>query len=169
MNSLNQIPLIKAESDEALLLPPAELRRRYPAKAVEKIEHRRDPILAMLASGVFTLERIAEACHVNVRTVKQLAELHSAAIAKDMNALGEKFLAEAAMTMTVAKDKRDKASYRDQMVGAGILATNGLALKQAASGAASEAPLVEVNAISEKAERLRKLLAEPKQETSNDE
>lgn len=154
----DQIPLLEGESDDVLLLPSSELRKRYTGAQVDKIEHRRDPIIAMLGSGVFTLERIAAVCHVNVRTVKYLAEMHAASIAKDMAALGDLFLSESAKAVIVARDKRDAASYKDQMVGAGILATNGVAMKQASAGSSAADDAIDVQQVNEKADAARKWL-----------
>jgi hypothetical protein len=158
-----QMPLIEAESDEALLLPREELRKRYTAGQAEKVEWRRDCIVAMLGGGVFTIEQICAAAHANERVVKQIAQMHAAKIAQDLQRCGERFISDAAMTFELAKDKREKAPYRDLMVGGGILATNGLAMKMAGAASGADAnPAIEVETVNGKAEEARKWLADRK-------
>lgn len=164
----DQMSLIDGESDDALLaMSDAQMRKRYTAAQALKLAERLDPIKAMLGKGVFTVEEIAKACHVNHRTVQKIAELYAHEIGRNMDELGSKFLGEAAAVVELAKSKRDKANYRDLMVGAGILATNGVAMKNAAAGSAPEKDVTEVSQVSERAEAIRKALAESIQPQMN--
>ena len=164
MNAIGeQIPLIEAESDVALLLPSPELQKRYTGAQAEKIEWRRDCIIGMLGAGVFTIERICEMAHANCRVVKQLAQMHAAKISQDLQRCGERFISDAAMTFEMAKEKREQAPYRDLMVGGGILATNGLAIKMAGAASGSDAAtVIDVDTVNSKADAARKWLANRK-------
>lgn len=101
----DQLPLIEAESDEALMLPREAMQKRYTATTVERIEIKRDYILEMFAWGYETAT-IAQKAHCSTRIVNLLGAKYSQQVAANMGdvvkvlrakAMKAAFYAEAAM------------------------------------------------------------------------
>lgn len=84
MIASQQLDLIEAESDEALLLPREEASKRYTARVAEKQEIRRDCILALLGCGL-PLNYVATVAHCSRRVVKLLGAKYATAAARSTN------------------------------------------------------------------------------------
>jgi len=77
-----QLALIDGESDEAMMLPRDEAVKRYTARTAEKLEIRRDCILALIGCGL-PVDFIAEKAHCSSRIVKLLGAKYATAVAQN--------------------------------------------------------------------------------------
>lgn len=150
----DQILLLTEESDEALLLPPVERRKRYTAAQVQKIEWREECILVMIAAQVIPLDRIAEAAHVNLRTIKIMAARDAERIGRDTVKFGEYSAGLSASFLHKAEMKSDAATFKDLMIGHGIARDTALAMR--AAGAAAGDPNADAINVETVDEDLRK-------------
>lgn len=151
-----QLALIDAESDEALLLPADVVRKRYTARQVEKIEARLDCIVTMLAWGI-PAEKIAAAAHVNHRTLTTIAGRYAERVGKDALSLAEYAAGKAAKFMYLADQKADLAAPDKLMIMHGI-ARDTMLNCRAVAGAADLDNTIEAEQVNEKLERFRERL-----------
>lgn len=135
---MDQMPLIDAESDDALLLSPTERRKRYTAAQAQKIEWKLDCIVTMIAATVIPQDAIAAAAHVNVRVVRQLATLFHERIGRDAMKFSEYAAGLSANFLHQASEKAAGAGFKDLMIGHGI--ARDTALHMRAAGAAVTDP-----------------------------
>lgn len=81
MNENGQLSLIEAESDEALLLSREDAAKRYTARSAEKLEWRRDCILALTGCGL-PVDYVASVAHCSARIVRLLGAKYAQAAAQ---------------------------------------------------------------------------------------
>lgn len=141
-----QMLLIEAESDAALLLPELERRKRYTAGQVQQIEWKLGCILTMLAAGVIPLEEIAQRAHVNFRTVQELATRYAERIGQDAGRYAEYALAKSAKMAFLMDQKAEAASPRDLAVMHQVLRDTAINLRALGSGAEEEQRAIELQA-----------------------
>lgn len=155
-----QLALIDAESDEALLLPDGERRKRYTARQVEKIEARLDCIVTMLAWGI-PHDKIAAAAHVNHRTLTTIAGRYAERVGKDALTLAEYAAGKAAKFLYLADQKADGASAKDLAIMHGIVRDTMLNCK-AVAGAGEMDNAIEMEQTNERLEQFREKLKQLK-------
>lgn len=165
MSENQQLVLIDAESDEALLLPAEAVRKRYTARQVEKIEARLDCIVTMLAWGI-PHDQIAAAAHVNPRTLTTIAGRYAERIGKDALTLAEYAQGKAAKFMFQADQKSELAGPKDLMIMHGIARDTAINCR-ATAGAADVDGSIEVEAVNEKLEQFRAKLKQLKPGDAN--
>lgn len=151
-----QLALIDAESDEALLLPADAVRKRYTARQVEKIEARLDCIVTMLAWGI-PFEKIATAAHVNHRTLTTIAGRYAERIGKDAVTLADYAAGKAAKFLYLADQKAETASAKDLAIMHGIVRDTMINCR-ATAGAADMGEAIEVQQVNERLEQFREKL-----------
>ena len=117
----DQLPLISAESDDALFLNPDQLReqKRYTATTVEKIELKRNYILDLVACGL-PAEIVAKKTKSSSRTVKLLAAKYAQVIANNIPEFARALRSKAARWTVLADGKAEDAKFSELMVGVGI-------------------------------------------------
>lgn len=152
-----QLPLLDAESDEALLLPPEEKRKRYTGRQVSKLEERLDCIVTMLAWGIPD-ERVAQAAHVNFRTLAVIKGKLAERIGTDALGLAAVAAGKSSKFLMLADQKAEGASAKDLMIMHGIARDTAINLKLTA-GAENLDPAIDVPAVSPALEVARKLVA----------
>ena len=126
-----QLVLIDAESDEALLLPAHVRAKRYTAAQVKKIEWKLDCIVTMIACQAIPIPRIAEVAHVQRHTVEALAAQMAERIGADSIRFADYAAATSAQFMYLARQKSDKAPFKDLMIGHGIARDTAINLRAA--------------------------------------
>lgn len=83
-----QLDLISGESDEALMLPNDEATKRFTATTVEKLEVKRNGIVALFGCGM-PVNFIATTMHCNERIVKLLGAKYSGLAAQSSKEMGK--------------------------------------------------------------------------------
>jgi hypothetical protein len=83
-----QLSLIDGESDEALMLPRDEAQKRFTASTVEKLETKRNGIVALFGCGL-PVYFIAETMKCNDRIVKLLGAKYSGLAASSAKEMGK--------------------------------------------------------------------------------
>lgn len=151
-----QLALLDAESDEALLLPAEVVRKRYTARQVEKIEARLDCIVTMLAWGI-PQEKIAQAAHVNHRTLTTIAGRYAERVGKDALSLADYAAGKAAKFLYLADQKAEGASAKDLAIMHGIVRDTMINCR-ATAGATDLDNAIEVEQSNEKLEAFREKL-----------
>lgn len=158
----DQLTLIEAESDEALLLPDLERRKRYTAAQVEKIEWKLDMILLAIAAQVIPLQTIAERAHVNFRVVQELATRYAERIGQDAVKLADYAAAKSAKFLFLADRKSENATFKDLMIGHGIARDTVLNMRLSAAGQTDLNDAIDVVAEDEELKRFREGLRQLK-------
>jgi len=158
-----QLALIEAESDEALLLPDADRRKRYTAGQARQIEWKLDCILAMLACGVIPLETIAARAHVNFRIVQELSTRYAERIGSDAIKFSDYAAAKAAKFLYLADQKSGLAGPKDLMIMHGIARDTAINLRLSGGGGSSEPEAIDITA--SESDALKKFRAGLKQIT----
>lgn len=144
MSDPGQLPLLsEAPFEEALLLSGDEVAKRYTAEHGKQIAWRRKACVELLGMSVPTTD-IARILSMNPRTIAAIAAQEGQKIAV-FSELHSQVLASSAMgDIALAQTKRDKASYKDLHIAAGIKLTHATALKMiGAAGSLGEGGHVE--------------------------
>lgn len=115
-----QPALFSPEDDSALLFSVEEVRKRYTAAQAEKLEWKRTAILMLLASD-WPVETICRELNVSFRTVKALAAVHAQKVAGFNKEFAQILLQTGARFIGIARTKEQDASFKDLMIGAGIV------------------------------------------------
>jgi hypothetical protein len=150
---MEQLALLEDyQFEEALLLPPEDVAKRYTAENGKQIEWRRHACLKLIALHC-PAEQICDILHMNHRTVAALASQNGAAIAKFSQGFALQLLASGASDIALADTKRHEAGYKDLVIGAGIKFTHAQSLNMMTG--ASEQPAIDVDPVDERAEQAR--------------
>lgn len=157
---IQQLALIEAESDDALLLPREEAAKRYTASGAEKIAHRRDCILAMIGWGM-PADQIAKHAHCNHRIVKALGAKYSQRVADSTSDM-VKFLRTLALKAAfLAGQKLEDAKVGELSVFMGVALQRSQEMEMASAGATDVNESIDVEADDPKraafVERLKQL------------
>ncbi|MDE2103422.1 MAG: hypothetical protein KGL39_39640 [Patescibacteria group bacterium] len=155
VDGLQQASLFAEYPFEAeLLLPAAELRKRYTGEQATKMDWRRNACIRMLAYRI-PAEDIAADLHMNLRTIAALAQQNGAMLSGFSEKYANELMASAAADIALADTKKQDASYKDLHIGAGIKMQHAMAVKLVAD---TGAPAVDVEAESERLKALREHL-----------
>jgi len=130
------------EFEEALLLEPEEITKRYTAENSKQIIWRQDACVKLLARQCPARD-IADILHMNLRTISAIAAQNGVRIAKFSEGFAEILLSSAASDIAFAQTKRDEAGYKDLHIGAGIKLTHAQSLRSLGMGAPENATDVE--------------------------
>lgn len=104
MNMNDQLTLIEAESDEALLLPMAELSKRFTGTTANKIEMKRNYICDLLAFG-FPVDSIAVKTGSSTRIVKAIGAICAEQVSHNISDV-VKILRQKALKATFYADQK---------------------------------------------------------------
>lgn len=129
------MPVIIAESDDALFLDAADSRKRYTGSTVEKIELKRNYILDLIACGL-PADLIASRTKSSTRTVQLLGAKYAQEVAGNIPRFTAALRNKAARWMQLADGKAEDAKFGELMVGVGIALqrTQEMELASAAAG-----------------------------------
>lgn len=131
-----QLILLEAESDEALLMTPAQRRKIFTADLAQKIEERLDPILTLIACRL-SIATVAQRCHISNNTVARLIMLFSAKIARDMEEFsgmtGDACAAFLALAYQKAADELPKIAFKDLVAASSFMGKLSLDMKLAST------------------------------------
>jgi hypothetical protein len=150
----DQLTLIEAGSDDALLLPRAEMEKRYTGKTVARIETKRNYILDLLAVGL-PIEIIAKRTHSNKRIVVALGALYAQQVASDSMRFAQALRAKASRFLFLADQKAGDAKFGELMVGVGIATQRAQELEAGASALTDFAETIDADAESEGLRKFR--------------
>lgn len=140
VDSLEQAALFQEpEFEEALLMPSAELQKRYTGEHAQQIEHRRLTAAYMLQIGC-PVEHIAKLLHMNKRLVVALATELGKATAQFTDGYATELLKMAGEFFAQARTRIGEASPLQAATAGGILVDKALQVKL--MGASSEMGLV---------------------------
>lgn len=154
-----QLTLIEAESDFALLLPEAERRKRYTATQVQKISERLDLILMLIACNA-PIREIADRAHISHHTITELIGQHATLIAADMLRYSDWTEGLSAKFLALANQKAEDAPFKDLIAAhsfVGKLSLDRRLASQQLSGANGELA-AEIKAESEALTKFREAL-----------
>jgi len=157
----NQQPVLfepRADEEDALFFAPLELRKRYTAEQVEKIEWKKEAILMLLGAG-WPVSRIQERLHVNFRTVQALAKRSAEQVAGFNQEFADHLVTLASGWFGLAAVKAPDAPFQHLVLGAGIVMTHARELKVMGLGGEKESVKEDVDRVAAAAE-LRRLLRE---------
>ena len=136
---LAQLSLLpEVEFEEALLLEPDEVKKRYTGTNGKGIIERREMVVKMLARQM-TATDICDILKMNPRTVAAIAAQEGQKIAAFSGELANALVSSAMADIAAAQTKRDTASYKDQHIAAGIKLTHAAAMKLIGAGGGEEA------------------------------
>lgn len=142
---LEQLALLpEPEFEEALVLPPEEVAKRYTATNGKAITERREQMVKMLSLQM-DIKDICWIMRANHRTVQAVAAQEGQKIGIISRELEGVLKAEAMADLMVARTKRGEASYKDLHIGAGIKLQHAAAMQLISAGTTEEAA-VEVEA-----------------------
>ena len=147
-----------AEEEEALSFSGAELRKRYTAEQVEKVEWKREAILMLLGAG-WPVSRIETKLHVNHRTVLALARRSGEQVAGFSQEFADHLVTLAAGWFGLAAAKAPDAPFQHLVLGAGIAMTHARELKAMGLAPEKECLKGDVDRVAAAAE-LRRMLTE---------
>lgn len=158
---LEQAALFSEEPfEEALLLPPDEIKKKYTGANGEKMVWRQEAALYMLGRQCPAAD-IARVLHMNLRVIAALAAQHGRKLAGFTEAFAQELASSAAADFALAETKRDQASYKDLNIGAGIKMTHAMGLKLAGVGSTMD-DVIELEAENEKLTQAREFLKQLK-------
>lgn len=160
-----QLALIAHDSEEAMLLPDTERRKRYTAPQVTQIESKLNCIVAMLACGAIPITGIAERVRVSPRTVREIATRYVEQVGADALQFADYAARKSAKFLYLASAKTDehadKTGAKDLMLMAKLasdIATNLRVSGQMASVTDERAALEMEGQTDEQLERFRRWL-----------
>lgn len=171
MTDTEQLSLIDGESEEALLLPAEEARKRYTGSTAEKLEVRRNLILLALGAG-FAVEYIAREAHCSTRTVKILGAKYATQAARSTGEMC-KVLGSLAMKAAFHLDQKlTDAKPGELGVIMGIALQRKLEMEAYGSGQGDPGEVVDVESVNpalQSAREFVKQLEQPKPQMNTDE
>lgn len=132
MNQEEQLILIDADCEAALLLDSREREKRYTGAQAEKLNEKVEGILKLVGAGL-PLEFVADVFKVSTRTIKTLASRHIEVLAQDAGKFGRYAWAKSGEFMYQASLKVQDAKFQELMVGHGIARDTAVALSLASS------------------------------------
>jgi hypothetical protein len=155
---LEQLALIEeVPFEEAMVLPPEEVKKRYTAENARQIEWRREACIKLLARQV-AAEDICDILKMNHRTVGAIASQEGQKIATFSNQFADSLASSAMSDLALAHTKRDSASYKDLSIGAGIKLTHAVNMKMVGAGGAEDVGALELEAENPALQSARKFL-----------
>lgn len=159
---LEQLALIEeVPFEEAMVLPPEEVKKRYTAENARQIEWRREACIKLLARQV-AAEDICDILKMNRRTVGAIASQEGQKISTFSNQFADSLASSAMSDLALAHTKRDGASYKDLSIGAGIKLTHAVNMKMVGAGGAEDAAAIEMEQDNPALQLARKFLEQRK-------
>jgi hypothetical protein len=131
---LEQAALFDEEPfEEALLLSPEEIKKRYTGSNGEKMVWRQETALYMLGRQC-PAQDIARVLHMNLRVISALAAQNGRKLAGFTDSFVNELMASAGADISMSETKRHEASYKDLGIVGGIKLTHVANLKLASVG-----------------------------------
>lgn len=155
---LEQLALLdEVPFEEAMVLLPDEVKKRYTAENARQIEWRREACIKLLARQV-AAEDICDILKMNHRTVGAIASQEGQKIATFSNQFADSLASSAMSDLALAHTKRDSASYKDLSIGAGIKLTHSVNMKMVGAGSAEDVAAVDLESENVALQSARKFL-----------